>query len=93
MCLPDLINVPDTFINGQSSGYIVLTVSGELDFKLDLVLLPFPKLQLLIQDWGQKMNSSSKGKSYNCLTLLKQDLSFENYLINLDKKKTILILY
>ena len=36
-----------------------------------------------IQDWGQKMNSSSKGKSYN---YLKQDLNFENYLINLDKK-------
>ena len=41
-----------------------------------------------IQDWGQKMNSSSKGKSYN---YLKQDLNFENYLINLDK--TLLIFY
>ena len=29
------------------------------------------------------MNSSSKGKSYN---YFKQDLNFENYLINLDKK-------
>ena len=37
-----------------------------------------------IQDWSQKMISLSRGKSYN---YLKQDLSFENYLINLDKKK------
>ena len=29
------------------------------------------------------MNSSSKGKSYN---YFKQDLNFENYLINLNKK-------
>ena len=42
-----------------------------------------------IQDWGQKMNSSSKGKSYN---YLKQDLNFENYPINLDKNITYLLL-
>ena len=37
---------------------------------------------LHIQEWVQKLNSSSKGKSYNCF---KEDLSFENYLLNLDK--------
>ena len=42
-----------------------------------------------IYDWGQKMNSTSKGKSYN---YLKQDLNFENYLINLDKNIIYLLL-
>ena len=38
---------------------------------------------LHIQELAQKLNSSLTGKSYKCF---RQDLSFENYLINLDIK-------
>ena len=53
-------------------------------------LVQVGSVYLPVQDyWGQKMNSLSKGKSYN---YLKQDLKFENYLINLDKNITYLLL-
>ena len=38
---------------------------------------------LCVQEWHNKVTSSSKGKNY---TLFKQDLNFENYLIKLNRK-------
>ena len=38
---------------------------------------------LYVQEWHNKVTSSSKGKNY---TLFKQDLNFENYLIKLNRK-------
>ena len=38
---------------------------------------------LYVQEWHNKVASSSKGKNYN---LFKQDLNFENYLIKLNRK-------
>ena len=38
---------------------------------------------LYVQEWHNKVTSSSKGKNY---TLFKQDLNFENYLIKLHRK-------
>ena len=38
---------------------------------------------LYVQEWHNKVASSSKGKNYN---LFKQDLNFENYLFKLNRK-------
>ena len=38
---------------------------------------------LYVQEWHNKVTSSSKGKNYS---LFKQDLNFENYLIKLNRK-------
>ena len=38
---------------------------------------------LYVQEWHNKVTSSSKGKNYN---LFKQDLNFENYPIKLNRK-------
>ena len=37
---------------------------------------------LYVQEWHNKVTSSSKGKNYN---LFKQDLNFENYLVKLNR--------
>ena len=43
---------------------------------------------LYVQEWHNKVTSSSKGKNY---TLFKQDLNFENYLIKLNRKTLFFI--